>query len=54
VEHYYQACKLFSLVGPEQAQLLRHVQNPLKAKIKAKEVLQAYRVPNYQVLSFTS
>uniref|UniRef100_A0A914N2H3 NADAR domain-containing protein n=2 Tax=Meloidogyne incognita TaxID=6306 RepID=A0A914N2H3_MELIC len=49
VEHYYQACKIFSLVGPDQAQLLRNVLDTLKVKQKAKDILRNYRVNNQKV-----
>ncbi|KAF7633120.1 DUF1768 domain-containing protein [Meloidogyne graminicola] len=49
VEHYYQACKIFSLVGPEQAQMLRYVQDTLKVKQKAKDILRAWHVSNEKV-----
>jgi ribA/ribD-fused uncharacterized protein len=49
VEHYYQACKIFSLVGPDQAQMLRFVQDTLKVKQKAKDILRTWRINNQKV-----
>lgn len=44
VEHYYQACKLFSLAGSVHALELRNIENPLKVKTKAKAILQNLKI----------
>lgn len=49
VEHYYQACKIFRLVGSEEAQQLRAISDPLKVKQKAKDMLHLYGVDNTTV-----
>ena len=52
VEHYYQACKIFTLLGPDKAQLLRGVQDPLRAKVRAKDILAEGGVANEEVGDF--
>lgn len=49
VEHYYQACKIFSLVNPGEAQQLRDILDPLKVKQKAKDILRKWGVDNNTV-----
>ncbi|CAD5230279.1 unnamed protein product [Bursaphelenchus okinawaensis] len=45
VEQYYQATKLYSLCGPIAAGRLRACRFPQEAKVKAKHILQQFRVP---------
>uniref|UniRef100_A0A914GV48 NADAR domain-containing protein n=1 Tax=Globodera rostochiensis TaxID=31243 RepID=A0A914GV48_GLORO len=49
LEHYYQACKLFSLIGAQAAQELRSVKDPLKAKTRTRELLFAVGVNKAKV-----
>ncbi|KAL3076290.1 hypothetical protein niasHS_013561 [Heterodera schachtii] len=39
LEHYYQACKLFSLVSAQAAQELRSIKDPLKTKTRTRDLL---------------
>ncbi|CAB3402458.1 unnamed protein product [Caenorhabditis bovis] len=47
VEHYYQACKLFTLAGKEAAAQTKTASTPLEVKQIAKRLLQ--NVPKYKV-----
>lgn len=49
VEHYYQACKLFTLTGPQYAMQLRNIKEPLKVKVKAKNILRELNISNKSV-----
>lgn len=44
VEHYYQACKLYTLAGAEFAAQLRQVNNPGKVKTSTRHILGQLRV----------
>ncbi|KAI1716445.1 hypothetical protein DdX_07500 [Ditylenchus destructor] len=49
VEHYYQACKLFTLTGPQYAMQLRNIKEPLKVKVKARNILRALNISNKSI-----
>ncbi|CAI5446379.1 unnamed protein product [Caenorhabditis angaria] len=40
VEHYYQACKVFTLAGKDTAQLLRTATTPIEVKQEVKKILK--------------
>jgi predicted NAD-dependent protein-ADP-ribosyltransferase YbiA (DUF1768 family) len=44
VEHYYQACKVFSLAGPQYALILHKIKDTGAVKVKAKNVLRQLRI----------
>lgn len=45
MEHYYQACKLYSLAGSEYALEVRDVEEPVQVKVKAKRILSSLKIP---------
>lgn len=49
VEHYYQACKVYSLVGPQHALELRNIIEPIRVKVAAKKILRQLGVANHQI-----
>uniref|UniRef100_A0A915EAZ2 NADAR domain-containing protein n=1 Tax=Ditylenchus dipsaci TaxID=166011 RepID=A0A915EAZ2_9BILA len=50
VEHYYQACKLFSLAGlSKHAIKLQHIVQPIRVKTAAKKILYDQKVSNAKV-----
>jgi len=44
VEHYYQACKLYTLAGSEHALKLKDIEQPFKVKIAAKRILASLNI----------
>jgi ribA/ribD-fused uncharacterized protein len=49
VEHYYQACKIYSLAGSQHALELRNIVEPIRVKVAAKRMLKMMNVSTKQV-----
>ena len=49
LEHYYQACKLYTLAGSQYAEQLRQIDDGGRVKIQAKKLLRMANVPSDKV-----
>lgn len=49
VEHYYQACKLYSLAGSEYALKLRNIKQATKVKATAKRILLSLGISTHSI-----
>uniref|UniRef100_A0A915D4L4 NADAR domain-containing protein n=1 Tax=Ditylenchus dipsaci TaxID=166011 RepID=A0A915D4L4_9BILA len=49
VEHYYQACKLFCLAGPQYAAQLANIVVPMTVKMTTKRILRELKISNSRV-----
>jgi ribA/ribD-fused uncharacterized protein len=54
VEHYYEACKIYAVAGPECAMYLKDVQDPVQVKNTVKRILDSQNIQRETVNKWKS